>query len=732
ETVDISEESEPELEPVKKKTDSRRVVKKKFTVFADDNIIPDPDVALELEKTGSRSSRSVVIQDTPSAPKPKPVTSKPKLKGVQSLTPAKKEATDIMQALKESKKTSKRQPDEEKDDKEGDADDEGDDHISDTQDTNDEDYETKHDEDEIYKYKICVQKDEDVEMTNAKVKDFEKGDVAQADVEKTKEIKDAAKKAEHPPTSSSLFVFSGFSDQFLKLSSDMPLIGTIKDTIDVEISSLFDIKIQSEVPHIQSSSVLKVLMFVISEPSVLTPVQETSSAVLVTTLPLLSVSTIPPRGVAKLGKDVFELKNINHFAKALATLKSQVPTLAPESSKIQTSTINLEQESEKSALEILKIKNEQAEKQKLPKYTIKSTNKAALKEYDHKSALYQTMHENKSFNRNLANHILYHALMEALIEDENAVDKGVADIVKDHKRKHDDYDDDDEEPPARPNQGKKTKRRRTKELETSKKPSSTKETPKGKASTKGSKTGKSASIKELVEEPIVELVIDDAGENVNETSVKLYLVNLNSIGSTKWSLLQRIISHSTIPWPLLLTSLSIEDIFPTLLSTIKHAYDKDVAKGIKHYRERRKLWCRSQMKKISKHNVYSTQKILGVKSVSIKKLHGYSHLEEVVVKRADRQLCKFKEGDFVDLHLNDIKEMLLLVVQHKLFHLNKSDIVYFIVALRMFTRSLIIKRQVEDLQLGIESYQKKLNTLHLNKPFLKSNSKNSTLHHINY
>nr|GEV85754.1 hypothetical protein [Tanacetum cinerariifolium] len=53
--------------------------------------------------------------------------------------------------------------------------------------------------------------------------------------------------------------------------------------------------------------------------------------------------------------------------------------------------------------------------------------------------------------------------------------------------------------------------------------------------------------------------------------------------------------------------------------------------------------------------------------------------------------------------------MLILAVQHKLFHLNESDIVDFIVALRMFTRILIIKRQVEDLQLGVESYQKKLN-----------------------
>ncbi|GKE46964.1 hypothetical protein Tco_1478222, partial [Tanacetum coccineum] len=76
--------------------------------------------------------------------------------------------------------------------------------------------------------------------------------------------------------------------------------------------------------------------------------------------------------------------------------------------------------------------------------------------------------------------------------------------------------------------------------------------------------------------------------------------------------------------------------------------------------------------------------ILGVKSVSVKKLH-YGHLEEIVVKRADRQLYKFKERDFVDLHLNEIEDMLLLAVQHKLFRLTDSDI------------------------LGVESYQKKLN-----------------------
>ncbi|GJU04061.1 hypothetical protein Tco_1114399 [Tanacetum coccineum] len=130
----------------------------------------------------------------------------------------------------------------------GDADDEGDDHFSDTQDTNDENDETESDEDEIYKYKIRVHKDADEEMLNVKVEDFGKGDAevsdaAKAYAEKTEGAKDDSKKAELPPTSSSLSISSGFGDQFLKLSSDTSLVGTVKDTTDAEISSLLDIKI---------------------------------------------------------------------------------------------------------------------------------------------------------------------------------------------------------------------------------------------------------------------------------------------------------------------------------------------------------------------------------------------------------------------------------------------------------------------------------------------------------
>nr|GEZ27018.1 hypothetical protein [Tanacetum cinerariifolium] len=324
-----------------------------------------------------------------------------------------------------------------------------------------DDEETK---DEFVQGEKQVNDDEDKYVSNAEVKDSGKGyakisDVAKAYAEKIKEIRDDAKKPELPPTSSSLYVSSGFGDQFLKLSSDTSLVNTVKENTDAEINSLLDIKIQSEVLHIQQ---------------------------------------------------------------------------------------------------------------------------------------------------------------------------------------HDDDDDDDHDPPVRPNQGNKTKKRRTKELESAKKPSTTKETPRLKAPSKGLKSGKSATAKERVKEPIAKVIMDDAvnttGEDVEHLKTsdrkKTYTTSITKIKATWYEIK------------------GIKYMVPTLWSTIKHAYDKDAKKGVNHWGER---------------------------------------------------------GNFADLHLNDIEDMMLLDIHHKLFHLNDNDIVEFIVALCMFTKSLIIKRRIEDLQLGVECYQKKLN-----------------------
>ncbi|GJT91530.1 hypothetical protein Tco_1080375 [Tanacetum coccineum] len=105
---------------------------------------------------------------------------------------------------------------------------------------------TESNEDEIYKYKIRVPKDEDEEMLNDENSKSKKGgeevsNAAKADAEKILDVKDDAKKAELPPIISHLSVSSGFGDQFLKLSYDSSLVSTVKDSTNAEINSLLEV-----------------------------------------------------------------------------------------------------------------------------------------------------------------------------------------------------------------------------------------------------------------------------------------------------------------------------------------------------------------------------------------------------------------------------------------------------------------------------------------------------------
>ncbi|GKE14129.1 retrovirus-related pol polyprotein from transposon TNT 1-94 [Tanacetum coccineum] len=59
------------------------------------------------------------------------------------------------------------------------------------------------------------------------------------------------------------------------------------------------------------------------------------------------------------------------------------------------------------------------------------------------------------------------------------------------------------------------------------------------------------------------------------------------------------------------------------------------------------------------------------------------------------------EGDFLRIHLHDIEDMLLLIVQNRLFNLKGEDIVHLATALRMFTRRIVIQKRVEDYHLKI-------------------------------
>ncbi|GKA23935.1 hypothetical protein Tco_0709968 [Tanacetum coccineum] len=153
----------------------------------------------------------------------------------------------------------------------------------------------------------------------------------------------------------------------------------------------------------------------------------------------------------------------------------------------------------------------------------------------------------------------------------------------------------------------------------------------------------------------------------------------------------------------------IEDMVPNIWVPVKVAYDKHALWGISHWREQRKTFYAYARGLQSRHDVYSTKRILAVTQVEVMRKHGYGYLKEIVVRRADNDLYRFKEGDFPRLRINDIEDMLLLVVQNRLTNLSGDDVSDFAIALRMFTRSLVIQKRVEDLQLGVESYQKKIN-----------------------
>ncbi|GJT19732.1 hypothetical protein Tco_0878438 [Tanacetum coccineum] len=98
---------------------------------------------------------------------------------------------------------------------------------------------------------------------------------------------------------------------------------------------------------------------------------------------------------------------------------------------------------------------------------------------------------------------------------------------------------------------------------------------------------------------------------------------------------------------------NFEDMVPNLWSPIKVAYDKHA---------------------------------LLVTNVNVNVWYGYGHLEEIKVRRSDQKLYKFKEDDFLRLHLNDINDMLLLVVQNRLFNLKGDVIVHFAAALQDLSR----------------------------------------------
>ncbi|GJR58677.1 hypothetical protein Tco_1500839 [Tanacetum coccineum] len=505
-------------------------------------------------------------------------------------------------------------------------------------------------------------------------------------------------------------------------------------------------------------------------PKVTTPPITTEATSITTTLSEITPFIALQLRVAKLEQDMSEVKKTDHSAAALASIKTQVPTVVDKylGTKLDDALLRSikNQESKKSLKEIIKIKREQGKKKQESTYTIRSTDKVALKEFDLKNALFKHMNKNWTTNRNPANYHLLHALMEALIADEDVMDKEVKDRVKDHKRKHDsdddEDDDDDEGPLAGSKQGMSTKRRRHDSS------ASGSAQPPPKDDEQSSKKPQDSDASASKQHPTLISTgwqITDTRDVVIDSSMHRLNPNLDILNIPLMTFQNKMKGMSQI-WRTLITLIfprrtgkkklckadlegpafnlvkafhknnvflqfqmdechklltnklkaaryldfGLEELVPSLWVESERDYDISAAYGITHWWfSRKQFYINKHSEPSDREAVRSQMRILSVIRVKTFEKYGYNYLREIILRRADYKEYKISEKDFKNLHPNDFEDLYLLNIQDKLNHLSKSDKIHLHTAVNMWIRNLVIKNRVGDLQLRIESYQTKLN-----------------------
>ncbi|GKD68639.1 hypothetical protein Tco_1322729 [Tanacetum coccineum] len=128
----------------------------------------------------------------------------------------------------------------------------------------------------------------------------------------------------------------------------------------------------------------------------------------------------------------------------------------------------------------------------------------------------------------------------------------------------------------------------------------------------------------------------------------------------------------------------IEDLVPnTIWSEVAVNYDKHALWGISHWGCKRQQFYGFAANRELACDVYSKHKIIAVTKLQIIEWHSYKHLDWITVR--------------------------------KLTNLNVKDRLAFGVSLRMFTRSIVIQRRIEDLQDAYTAYSNPRGFIYQNK-----------------
>ncbi|GJR19931.1 retrovirus-related pol polyprotein from transposon TNT 1-94 [Tanacetum coccineum] len=114
-------------------------------------------------------------------------------------------------------------------------------------------------------------------------------------------------------------------------------------------------------------------------------------------------------------------------------------------------------------------------------------------------------------------------------------------------------------------------------------------------------------------------------------------------------------------------------------------------------KERTSIWVDKCVKKFNPYARYSTYDELG---------HEHKFITEIITRRANGSVVSITEPDYKNLNKNDIEDMYLLIVNGKVDDYIETGLLW---SLSVFIRSTVIWERVHDFQLGVESYQSKVN-----------------------
>ncbi|GJT39278.1 hypothetical protein Tco_0939143 [Tanacetum coccineum] len=158
------------------------------------------------------------------------------------------------------------------------------------------------------------------------------------------------------------------------------------------------------------------------------------------------------------------------------------------------------------------------------------------------------------------------------------------------------------------------------------------------------------------------------------------------------------------------TSFPEEDLEEKMIRLVRKVFktfNEEARLSIQHWKD---LWHKRMYKikhtkvRDDSEEVFSDHKIVEIVKVTTEQQYGLDFMERIIVMRENDKPDSFSKADLKYLKKNDIKDMYYMCLNNKNYRENK-----LLNSLLTFNRSCVIWERVHDFQLGIESYQIKIN-----------------------